>query len=131
MIHRFRHGTRIVHGYDVQAVERRNVGFLSRACHAAPYQVVVRFVLHLPVAERQQHRVILQSLRLMDGQDADAVNLARRDGLRVQLLVPETDESRQLRRVVLHVFRHRIIEGTEICILLLDKLHVEQHEQLL
>ena len=31
----------------------------------------------------------------------------------------------------LQVLRHCIIEGTEICILLLDKLHVEQHEQLL
>ena len=67
----------------------------------------------------------------MDRQDTDAVNLARRDGLRIQFLVPETDESRQLRRVVLHVFRHRIVERTEIRILLLDELHVEEHEQLL
>ena len=74
--------------------------------------------------------MVFQSFRLMDGQDADSFDFSRRNGLFVQLFVPVSQESCQFRRMFLLVFRHGIIEGTQVGILMFDPLHAEKDEEL-
>ena len=66
----------------------------------------------------------------MDGQDADAFNLSRWDGLVAKLFFPIGDEGSQLRRVFLQVIAHSIEEGEQIGILLFDAGKLEDAHQL-
>ena len=117
------HEGRVVDGYKVQRV----VGLLGGS---TPHQLVVGLVLYFPVAERNQDGVELQSLGLVDGQDAYAVEFAAGDGLATEGFVPEVQESVDVRRVVLKIVGHGVEEGKEVGVLLLHARQAEEAEQL-
>ena len=71
-----------------------------------------------------------QPFRFVDGQDADALNLARRNGLVAKLFFPISDEGGQFRRVFLQVIVHGIEEREQVCILFLDAGKLEDAHQL-
>ena len=67
------HVRAIVDGKQLQLIER---GFGRRTP-----DVGCPFVFQFPIAEGEEYGVEFQSLGLMDGQDTDTLDVARRDGL--------------------------------------------------
>jgi len=71
----------------------------------------------------------LQSLGLVDGEDAYAVHFSAGNGLVAKRLVPVPDETVEVGRVVSQVLCHRIEQREQIGVLLSDATHVEQREE--
>ena len=67
-----------------------------------------------------------QTLGLVDGQDADSVNLACRNGLMTKILVPESDEGLQIRGLAAQVLADSVEEAEEESILLLEPVEAQQ-----
>ena len=106
----------VIDGGDGQFAERRFV-------RLAPKDVAL--FLQLPVAEGDDDVAELQTLRLVDGDEADAVDLVALDSFGAERLFPLADEGVDACGILADVGCQLVVEGADIGTLTLDALKVE------
>ena len=96
----------VVDGYDRQVVER---------ClrWLAPEDISA-LLLQLPVAEGADDMLVLQSLRLMNREDAYAAGLVALNGLRAEGLIPLVKEGGDVGGTLVDEVDEVVVEGTDI-----------------
>ena len=75
---------------------------------------VAALLLQLPVAEGYDDMLVLQSLRLMDGEDAYATGLVALDGLRTEGLLPLGEEGCNISSVLVDEVDEVVVESADV-----------------
>ena len=95
-------------------------------CGIAPEQAVEQGVnAQVPVHKGQEDGVILQSLGLVDGEDAYATGLAAGDGTGGEVVVPRLQKLMNVLRIVAQIALQLVHERQHIGILPLDALQLQ------
>ena len=100
-------------GRDGQQLEAVEGSLRGRA----PQEIRGAVTVDGPAAEGHEDGVELEALSLVDGDDADALDLPGGDGLAGEALVPVAEEGVDVRRLGVEEVQHRIEEAEEIGIL--------------
>ena len=106
-------------------VDRRDRQIAERRLLRTAPEDITALLLQLPVTKRTDHMVELQSLRLMDRDQTDAIDHVALDRLATERLIPFIQERVDVRRVLVDKRCQLVIEGTYIGTLILERLQVE------
>ena len=111
-------------------VDRGNGQVAERRFGGRAPEDVAALLLELPVAERTDDVVVLESLRLMDAEDAHTLGLVALDGLAAEALVPLEEEGADIGRVLADEVGQTVVEGADVGTLILETVQFETGEEL-